>query len=268
VSRRPPRSCEEQLALFGQYVGEERVREIADELGVTHRGSFRTPEKILAILFASRSGSNFLGQLLSSTGWFTEIGESFRPSQLTKIRDRYRLLDRHEAAQWMIDNRGTKHAFGFKAGFTVLISAAELGFLPEVLDRTQFVVLRRRDRIAQAVSLVKSKLSGRNHTRQPVGRLLSDADYDPEAIACEIANIKEIEGQLVDFADRFGKAAPIVYYEDICARPQEHVEQICDLIELKVPPDYEPKVTLSVLRDDLSALWVERFRAEAPRGSF
>ena len=218
--------------------------------------------KILAILFASRSGSNFLGQLLSGTGWFTEIGESFRPSQLTKVRDRYRLLDRRDAAQWMIDNRGTAHAFGFKAGFTVLISAAQLGFLSEVLDRTQFVLLRRRDRVAQAVSLVKSKLSGRTHSRQPVGRPLGEADYDREAIACEVTNIKQIENQLADLVASFGKAAPIVYYEDICARPEQHVAQICDLIGLTVPVDYEPKVSLSVLRDELSARWIKRFGME------
>jgi LPS sulfotransferase NodH len=56
-----------------------------------------------------------------------------------------------------------------------------------------------------------------------------------------------------------------VYYEDICADPRRYVAQVCDLMGLKMPSDYEPnKVRLSVVRDELSARWVQRFRTERP----
>lgn len=241
------------------------MQQLVDELALERRGDFEVPEKVLAILFASRSGSNYLGQLLSSTGWFREIGESFRPSQLSKIRDRYGLRDRRDAAQWMIDNRGTAHAFGFKAGFTVLVAAAELGFLTEVFERTQFVLLRRRDQVAQAVSLVKSKLSGRTHSGQPEARPLTDSDYDAGAIAFELSNIVEVDGQLAEFLERLGKPAPVLYYEDICAEPTRHVEQVCRLMGLEMPADFVPKVRLGILRDEISAGWTKRFRAENPQ---
>lgn len=255
---------EQYLDLFASYLpeGDQFVARIVDHLELTRRGGFRAPEKILIILFASRAGSNYLGQLLSSTGWFREIGESFRPTQLTKIRDRYGLADHYEAAQWMIDNRGTPHAFGFKAGFNVLTSAAELGFLSEAAERAQFVLLRRHDRVAQAVSLVKGKLSGQMHSGQPVQRALTDADYDFEAIAFQGAIIAAREAQFADLTDRLGKSAPILYYEDILSRPEEHVRRLCELMELPMPASYEPNLRLSVLRDDLSARWAERFRTQ------
>ena len=260
---------EQYLELFASYLpeGEQFVRRIVDHLALTRRGGFRAPEKILIVLFASRAGSNYLGQLLSSTGWFREIGESFRPTQLTKIRDRYGLADHHEAAQWMIDNRGTPHAFGFKAGFNVLTSAADLGFLSETVERAQFVLLRRHDRVAQAVSLVKGKLSGQMHSGQPVQRALTDADYDFEAIAFQEEIIATREAQFADLVERFGKSAPVVYYEDILSRPEEHVRQLCELMGLAMPAQYEPNLRLSVLRDDLSARWAQRFRDELPQRS-
>jgi LPS sulfotransferase NodH len=181
---------------------------------------------------------------------------------LTKIRDRYALRDHHQAAQWMIDNRGTPQAFGIKAGFYVLTAAAELGFLPEVMSRAQFVLLRRHDRVAQAVSLVKGKLSGQIHSRQMPKRELIESDYDPEAIAVEVNRIAERECQFVDLMTKLGKTAPVVYYEDICDRPLDHVAEICDLMGLPIPSMFEPKVRLSILRNDLSAQWVQRFRAE------
>jgi LPS sulfotransferase NodH len=217
------------------------------------------------MLFPSRAGSNFLGQLLSSTGWFNEIAESFNPGQVAKIKARHDLNDSHQALQWMIDNRGTPHAFGFKAGFFVLSASADSGFLSEVIDRAHVILLRRRDRVAQAVSLQKGKMGGRMHTLQSGARELVDEDYDGEALSREVHNIKRTEIRLAECAERLGKKAPLFYYEDICADPVTHVTAICDMMGLEMPWHYEPKkVRLNVLRDDLSQRWIDRFRAENP----
>lgn len=259
-------SREQLLALLAEYLprGPESVREISQQLGFNERRKFHAPEKILIILFASRSGSNYLGQLLSSTGWFREINESFRPSQLDKIRSRYALADMNEAAQWMIDHRGTRRAFGFKAGFNVLVSAAELGFLHEVLHRAHIVLLRRRDRLAQAVSILKMNLTGRTHSGQPQDRILTDDDYDARAISFQMGKIEEVSNQFADLVQRLGKTATILHYEDICAQPEQHVATVCELMGLAMPANFQPKVRVQVLRDDLTDRWIERFRNENP----
>lgn len=265
MSGKPPRTREQLLELCVHYFGSERVKKICDALQMPEYGGFRTPEKILLMLFPSRSGSNYFGQLLSSTGWFNEIAESFNHLQLAKIRDRMELGTLHDSVQWMIDNRGTEHAFGFKAGFFVLTGAAQTGFLSEVIDRAQVVLLRRRDRVAQAISLEKGKLSGRMHSGQPLERPLTDDDYPGEAIRRQVLNIASTERALADCAEKLGKDVPLYYYEDICEEPEAHVAQLCTLMGLKMPADYMPtKVRLKVLRDDLSHRWAERFRNEHP----
>jgi LPS sulfotransferase NodH len=264
VSGPPARSREELLQLFASYFGQDEVDAVRAQLALKRRGSFTAPQHILIILFASRAGSNFFGQLLCGTGWFREIGESFAPHQLTKIRERYCLKDLHAAGQWMIDNRGTTRAFGIKAGYSVLISAAELDFLPDVIDRAHFLLLRRRDRVAQAVSGFKKQLTGRTHSLQPAGRPLTDACYDAGAISAQVERIKLREAQYEQLLRDLGKTAPIHYYEDICAEPERRVAEVCRTMGLDMPANYEPhsKVRLSVLRDDVSERWVERFRTE------
>jgi LPS sulfotransferase NodH len=260
-----PRTREELLELCTHYFGEERVQAIRNGLAMTRYGEFRSPEKILMMLFPSRSGSNYFGQLLSSTGWFKEIAESFNHLQLAKIRERKGLADTHDAVQWMIDNRGTPHAFGFKAGFFVLTGAVETGFLSEVIGRTHVILLRRRDRVAQAISLKKMKLSGRRHSRQPLERPLSDEDYDGDAIRRQVLNIIRTEERLADCAVRLGKCPALYYYEDVCADPEGSVAGVCDAMSLEMPENFEPtKVRLTVLRDELSERWADRFRNEYP----
>lgn len=263
VSGPPARSREELLALCTELFRADRIQKIQDDLPVPRYGGFRTPKNILMMLFPSRSGSNYFGQLLASTGWFNEIAESFSPGQLNKIKARESLDDPYQAAQWMIDHRGTPHGFGFKAGATVLTGAAHVGLLTEVLDRAQIVLLRRRDRVGQAISLFKGKLGARMHTRQSEGRPLTDDDYDFDAIAREYRHIPRIENKLVEFTQRVGKKAPLYYYEDICDDPVTHVQEVCDLMGLEMPWHYAPrKVRLGVLRDELSEQWANRFREE------
>lgn len=266
MSGKPLYEREELLDLLKSCFGREEIQDALDQLESAPPGELEAPDKILIVLFASRAGSNFFGQLLCGTGYFNEIGESFAPHQLKKIRDRHGLKDLHEAAQWMIDNRGTPRAFGFKGGSHVLAAAAHLGLMGKVIDRAHFVLLRRRDRVAQAVSGLKGKMSGRMHSLQPEGRALGDADYDARAIAAQVERIRMREAQYEEFVLRLRKQAPVYHYEDVCAEPAKHVEQVCGAMGLEMPAGYDPysKVRLSILRDDLSSRWVERFRAEHP----
>ena len=264
----PPRSREELLDLCIHYFGEERVRKIQKDLAIPRFGGFRSPKNILIMLFPSRAGSNYFGQLLCSTGWFNEIAESFNPGQVEKVRAKYDLGDSHEALQWMIDNRGTPHGFGFKAGFFVLTAAAQSGFLSEVIDRAHVILLRRRDHVAQAVSLQKGKLGGKMHTLQEGKRELTDDDYDGKALLSEVHNIERTEQRLAELAAVLGKNAPVFYYEDICADPVRQVTAVMDHMGLEMPWNYAPrKVRLDVLRDGLSKRWSDRFREENPQYS-
>lgn len=260
-----PRTREELLDLCLEYFNEERVRKIQADLAMPRFGGFRTPKNILIMLFPSRAGSNYFGQLLSSTGWFNEVAESFNPGQVAKVQAKHGLADSHEAIQWMVDHRGTPHGFAFKAGFFVLTGAAECGILSEIIDRAHVVLLRRRDRVAQAVSLQKGKMGARMHTLQSGGRELTDEDYNGELLLREYMNIARTEEKLAECAVRLGKTAPLFYYEDICADPVGAVRSVMDMMQLEMPWNYLPrKVRLDVLRDDLSKRWIDRFRNEHP----
>jgi LPS sulfotransferase NodH len=258
-------SREELCRLIEGTIGERRMAEIKAALGDFPAAPFDAPEKILCILFASRAGSSYAGRLLANTPWFGQVGENFAPDQLFAIAARRGLPDLHAAAQWMIRRRGSDRAFGYKAGFSVLASAAQLGFLGDTLERTRFVMLRRRDRIAQAVSLAKAEMSGRFHSNQDGAEALTAEDYDGEAILHCLHRIERAEHELADFAERVkGVAAPVVYYEDICADPAGFVGATLEMLDLPMPGDFDASVDLEILRDEVSEAWAARFRKERP----
>jgi len=252
------------LALIESYIGPERMAVIAAALGDVPARPLDAPPKIAAMLFASRSGSSYAGRLLANTVYFNQVGENFAPDQLAAIAERRSLPDSHSAAQWMIGHRGTPEAFGYKAGFSVLAAAAHLGFLDQTLARTQFLLLLRRDRVAQAVSLTKAELSGRFHSNQQGGRPVSASDYDGDHIARNLDRIERNERDFADFVAQIGKAALIVYYEDIYADPGAFVGSVCTLLDLPVPETLTTDVDLEILRDEISEEWSSRFREDQP----
>ncbi len=252
------------LQLFSGYVGEDRVARTARQLAPIGERALNAPPRILCILFAARAGSTYAAHLLSDTAWFADVNESFQPEQLSAIRERHGLADSRAAVQWMVDNRGTEQAFGYKGGFSVLIAASATGFLPETLARTQFVRLERRDRVAQAVSLLKADIGGRLHSINSDGRTVSIDEYDADKIAFNVGHVARNEGWFREITERLGKPAPVFFYEDICADPAKFVGDIGALMGFATAAGFEPEVELEVMRDEVSQAWIDRFRAECP----
>lgn len=258
----PPRSRAGMLALLARYAGAPRVREIGERLALPRQGGFDIPPAVLMIVFASRAGSGYAGRLLAKTPYFNNVGENFRLDHLAAMRELHGLDDDWQAAQWMIGHRGTPQAFGFKGGFTQLIAATQLGFFPAALPRAKIIILKRRDTLAQAVSLYKARTSGRFHSVQPEGRAVRLDDYDGDAIARHLKHIERNYRWFEALFARLGKPAPIVYYEDICARPRRFVATMLRRLDLPPVAGFEPDVDLTILRDDINAAWAERFREE------
>lgn len=234
---------------------------IGDQLTLPEsRPDYReVPDRVLMILFASRAGSTYAGHLLANTPHFQRVAESFNPAQLSKIRADEGLADDGEALRWMIANRGTPRAFAGKCGEPGLASAWHLGFLDAVIDRVTFVLLKRRDSLAQAVSLFRAELSGRFHSPQKAQQQVRVDQYDREKIAVHHLIIEQVYASLTRFLERTGKAYRTLYYEDICADPEAFVRTTCLDLDLEPPEEFDGKVRLEILRDEINEEWVDRY---------
>ncbi len=219
------------------------------------------PDHLFMILFASRVGSTYAGQLLANTPYFDQVSESFNPPALLGARTDQGLADDGEALQWMIRNRGTARAFGVKCGEAGLFSAWHLGFLDAAFDRTKILLLERRDIVAQAVSIFRARLSGRFHSPQAIRQEVRAEQYDRDAISSHIAVIERIYDALRTFLAETGKEYRHIYYEDMCADPAGFVQSVCRDLDLPPTPGFDGKVGVKILRDEINEAWVERYRS-------
>ena len=250
-------------ALKWQHNDDERVREMfpnAEEasLYVSSR-PWPALEGVLCILFTSRSGSTFLAEEIGRRYAIGKIRESFnlpivKEGGDTPAEGMRTLVDRFREGPW----------FGAKAGRPGLVIAERCGFFDEYLGRTSFILLLRRDLVAQSVSMVKAKITSRFHFAQAEKSVARSGDYSYDRIAQGINIYSRGVGRIVAFARATGRPVRTLAYEDFANGDFRAVEAICG--EFGIPQRVEGSPydgrQIEKIGDSINEEWCSRFRKD------
>jgi LPS sulfotransferase NodH len=154
--------------------------------------------------------------------------------------------------------------FAFKAGATTMILGERLGFVPSYFPRMRFVVLYRRDLVAQAVSAAKANFTGRFHSTQAEEREATQADYDRATILKKMATMLKAMLAHDARARAGGRPWRKLFYEDFAHGDFACVEAACDALGLPRRPQIETGEhrTVTKIGDDVNEAWCRRFQAE------
>jgi len=218
----------------------------------------------LGILFTSRSGSTYLSREIESLYKLGQIGESLNPPQLRSRALKAGLASPASALRHTVRTLSEDGWFGFKAGPAALAGAEHCGFIENYLPKMKFILLFRRDLVAQAVSSVKAQLTGQFHSTQDARRQASSADYAYEAIFRKTRTILKGMRALHAYARLSGRPWRAIFYEDFSEGDFGTVAAACDAFEM--PPRTQPKAddrrAVARIGDAVNSEWCRRFRAE------
>jgi LPS sulfotransferase NodH len=201
----------------------------------------RRPEIVYLLASVPRSGSTFLSHLLWRSGC---LGA---PLEYLNFDGPYAFAAKSaELQQWLwhsVLRRRTSPngVFGFKC-FPTQLDALQGGNPPlfaEVFDlirRARIIDLRRRDRIAHAISLARADMTGIWAAGQP-GTPGAEARYSAEAIA---AAERGIAAQSAAW-DRLFKELRVepltLWYEETVAQPEATLQQVAAFLGVPLARD-------------------------------
>ena len=140
----------------------------------------------------------------------------------------------------------------------------DLDLLDHAFARPRFVYLRRRDVLGQAVSLLRAEQTDVWHDADDSEpqQLKQDPFYDSERIRSMIRTIEDDNAAWREWFASVGIRPYSVAYEDLEADQERATKGILEFLELELPPSRTIVGRHKRLRDQLSAEWVERYRAE------
>lgn len=215
-----------------------------------------------------RSGSNLLCEILSSLGFAGNPAEHFWDppgSEVEPLADRWpHVLQSGTCPDGVF---GTKLMW-YQAERLQRELPAVVGMPDEpltrifatILDDPKYVYLTRRDRVRQAVSLVRAMQTGQWRSMDPEA---GAPKYNAEAISREIEFLLDDERNWEGFFARNALAPYRLTYEDLDSAPQDTVAGLLAFLGHRG----SLAISLRAARhqrqaDDATGAWVSAYRAE------
>lgn len=210
-----------------------------------------------------RSGSHYLGHLLTETGALGAPLEYLHPQHIERWQRRLGVDDLDGVLAYLHAHRTSPTGwFGIKAHWrNQFVRFAKDPELLRQLAVERYVSIRRRDRVAQAISMVMARQTKAwisFHTAK------AEPEYDAEAIRKAIGGLdREVTTWDTFFADQ-GVSPLIVEYEDLESDPEGTVDGVLSWFGVERQPGVQPHAQQPARQANaLNEEWKERFLAEA-----
>lgn len=211
------------------------------------------PRRGYVICATQRSGSNYLCQLLESTGLLGRPLDYFNaPGRRAKGWTDYP-DDLQRQLELILAHGSTSNGvYGLKAFVDRLDLLTTVGW-PESLPRLHWIYLHRADLLGQAISLVIAKQTGSWRSGAPSARTPA---YDSRAIGEELASLARDDARWRIYFARRGLQPLELTYETVVADPQAAVDSAAALMSLGVPATIDPsRIDVDVQHGDVGRNW-------------
>jgi LPS sulfotransferase NodH len=210
---------------------------------------------VLFLCFTNRCGSNYLAELLGTTGAFNVAGEFFNaPTVLAHAMQRglQSLPAYFSALSVLVPHKGRIAA---KVVIGQLVTLADAGILDALRGRTTFLFLERRDRLSQAISRVIAWQNGRwssaHASHIPDSALL----FDRAAIDTQLAWVANENAAFSRFFSANGIVPVHVTYEDLLADPGSAIDAVAASMGLKGLCVRPEKVAIRAQANAINGAW-------------
>jgi len=209
-----------------------------------------------------RSGSNYLCQLLASTGQLGNPIEYFNTRGRRKHTDPKYPKDASAQIDIIRSMGATPNGiYAVKVMPLQYYRATKRLDLRHELPNLKFVRLRRRDLLGQALSVARVRQTGQFRASN---RARKKPIYDAQDIRSCIRAVRAGESIWDQVMLEFGVQPLTLEYEDVMRDPQTAVDQVAALMGLGASLPINPaQVLVTVQRDRETEAWRQRFLADA-----
>jgi len=242
---------------------QHRVGELfPGKVSVAEAGHPVSARPAILVCFTNRSGSNYLAQLLETTGEITRAREFFNAPFITKLSEKHGLTSFPQYCQHISEAfRSEGRTWASKVSLDQLILLLRTGIIPEIYDPVRFVFIQRRDLLQQAISFsIAAQTQRWTALQQEAGH---EPEFDPNDILRRLGGLSK---KNVDFNRLLTVLGPPVHvvYEDLCADPIRTTQRITDELALGSISPEPDKCTVRIQRTEINHEFKNRMLALQP----
>lgn len=207
----------------------EHEREIAKFFGslqVPASARMLAPE-VCVMLFSNRSGSSLVCDYMRATGRFSGMGEPLNHPLVAQRSARHGIESFYGYLEWLMENvHKPDTMFGMKASADQALMMLSSGAIPTCYGRVNWLVAKRRDILAQAVSHWIAAQTDQWASFDDGNKKAPKYSYT--GIKSQVLGVIESNRQIEEFCASSGIEPIEIFYEDFLDSP---VEQTAALAE-------------------------------------
>ena len=213
-----------------------------------------------AICTQPRSGSNLLGQYLSSTNLLGHPLEYFNgPGRRALGLPDFPEDPRLQLEAILRIGSTPNRVYAVKIFASQLDAVSRSIRWADALPNLRFIYLTRDDLLGQAISWARALQTGQFRSAQPAR---GAPVYDPDLIRTQLTIIVRERAQWEAYFARTGISPLRVVYESFLEARAAQVQRIAAMMEVAGALIDESKIDLVPQRDALTEAWRKRFRDE------
>ena len=186
------------------------------------------------VCFTNRVGSNYFTDVIGRAGMGVRVAEEdFNSASVISTSIKNKLTSFVDYLAFIIERTKNNNTLFLKIGAAQLLWMANRGLLGDFFPNCRFVYLRRRDKIAQAVSLFLMNKTGRHLASDPTTVSENDIEFDEVALAKQLKWIVDNEA-VFDYFFALHRLEPFeIFYEEFTKSPGSHLVKLADFCGVK-----------------------------------
>lgn len=213
------------------------------------------------LCFVNRCGSNFLAQALSSDRRLVQPGEVLNHTNVINKSKKKGFVSFNEYFCWLANtNRGKEGVFGCKASVGQLLYLYNEGILNQFKEEPKFIHIKRKDVLAQAVSLHIAWNTNQWTSTQPKNDV--PIAYDREALLNIVKYVCTQNAIFESIFQLLGISPYVVYYETLVDRPRGVVRKVGDFLGIEKLTYVREKMAYKKQADQRNKEFISRLRQD------
>lgn len=243
----------------------DHLAKLTEHFGSFDRGAAEIPDSTSFIFICStdRGGSNVLADLLASGGQYNRANEFLNWSAVVAIAKRHNLTSFQKVFARLVAQFQKADRFFCRTPVPHLQLLVRSGIMDQIRDRSSFVLMERRDVLAQAIGHAIANSTEASASNQKTTAKLREIPYSREKIDSALDMISSPGGSSVRdhtiFFGRYGIVPAHVFYEQLTADPRNEARRLArelGLENFRVEPH---KVVFDRDADAINAEWRKRY---------
>jgi len=220
--------------------------------------------RFVFLCYTNRCGSNYVAELIASSGNYNLAGEDLNFDTVLTHSKKHGFESFQTYFAHLVKIKAAAGVLFIKTAPTHLEILGRSGILDQIIDSTQFILIERADKLAQAISFAIATGTNKYTSLQIASKKASDLVFNRQMVTDILNGFAESHRHFYLFFGRNGLVPEMLVYERFAAQPVEAFANLGTRLCLPAFNAIPDRVRIHRQTDTTNEIWRRQYLQKVP----